>query len=46
VGKIRTDALALADRATAKMTEALVKASGILSPEQRRKLTERWKKCM
>jgi Spy/CpxP family protein refolding chaperone len=46
VAKIRSDALALADRASAKMTEALVKASGILSPGQRRKLTERWRKCM
>ncbi len=46
VARIREDALALADRASGKMTEALVKASAILSPEQRRKLAERWKKCM
>jgi len=46
VAKIRADALALADRATRKITEAIVKASDILSPEQRRKLAERWKKCL
>ena len=46
VEKIRADALALADKATAKMAEAIVKASDILSPAQRRQLTDRWKKCM
>ncbi len=46
VGKIREDAVALADRASRKITEAIVKASDVLTPEQRRKLTERWKKCM
>lgn len=46
VEKIRVDGLALADKATAKMAEAIVKASDILSPAQRRKLTDRWKKCM
>ncbi len=46
VAKIREDALALADRASKKMTEALVKASAVLAPEQRRKLAERWRRCM
>jgi len=46
VAKIRADLLALADRASAKFTESIVKASEILTPEQRRKLAERWKKCM
>jgi len=46
VAKIREDALALADRASKKMTEAMVKASEVLSPGQRRKLAEHWKKCM
>lgn len=46
VAKIREDALALADRASKKVTEAMVRASAVLSPEQRRKLLERWKKCM
>jgi Spy/CpxP family protein refolding chaperone len=46
VARIRADALALADRATGKMAEAIVKASDILTPGQRRKLAERWKKCM
>ncbi len=46
VAKIREDAVALADRASKKVTEALVKASEILTPEQRRRLAERWKKCM
>jgi Spy/CpxP family protein refolding chaperone len=46
VARIRADALALADRATGKMAEAIIKASDILTPGQRRKLTERWKKCM
>jgi Spy/CpxP family protein refolding chaperone len=43
---IRADALALADRASRKMTETIVKTSDILTPEQRRKISERWKKCM
>ena len=46
VAKIRADALALADRATGKISEAIVKASDVLTPAQRRKLAERWKKCM
>ncbi len=46
VAKIREDALALADRASRKVTDALVKASAVLSPEQRRMLAERWKRCM
>ncbi len=46
VAKIREDALALADRASKKMTEAMVKASEVLTPAQRRKLAERWRKCM
>ncbi|MBI5420330.1 MAG: periplasmic heavy metal sensor [Deltaproteobacteria bacterium] len=46
VAKIRADALALADRASRTMTEAIIKASDVLTPEQRRKLAERWKKCM
>ena len=46
VARIRADALALADRATGKMAEAIVKASDILTPGQRRKLAERWKKCI
>lgn len=46
VAKIRADALALADRATGKITEAIVKAADVLTPAQRRKLAERWKKCM
>ncbi len=46
IAKIREDALALADRASKKVTESMVKASEVLSPEQRRKLAERWKKCM
>ncbi len=45
VAKIREDALALADRASKKVTESLVKASEVLSPAQRRKLAERWRKC-
>jgi len=44
--KIREDAIALADRASKKLNEAIVNASGVLTPEQRRKLVERWKKCM
>ncbi len=46
VAKIRVDALALADRASRKVTDALVKASAVLSPDQRRMLAERWKKCL
>ncbi len=46
VAKIREDALALADRASKTVTEALVKASAVLTPAQRRKLAERWRKCM
>jgi hypothetical protein len=46
VARIRADALALADRATGKMAEAIVKVSDILTPGQRRKLAERWNKCM
>ncbi len=46
VAKIREDAVALADRASKRVTEAMVRASAVLSPEQRRKLLERWKKCM
>jgi Spy/CpxP family protein refolding chaperone len=46
VARIRADALALAERASRKLTESIVKASEVLTPEQRRKLTERWKKCM
>ncbi len=46
VAKIREDALALADRASRKITEAMVKASDVLTPAQRRKLVERWRKCM
>jgi Spy/CpxP family protein refolding chaperone len=46
VAKIREDAVALADKASRTMTEAIVKASAVLTPEQRRKLAERWKKCM
>ncbi len=46
VARIRADALALADRASRTVTDALVKASAVLSPEQRRKLAERWKQCM
>jgi Spy/CpxP family protein refolding chaperone len=45
VERIRADTLALADRATGKMTEAIVKVSDILTPEQRRKLADRWNKC-
>ncbi len=45
VAKIREDALALADHASRKVTDAIVKASAVLSPEQRRKLAERWNKC-
>jgi len=44
--KIREDALALADRASAKLNEAIVNASEVLTPEQRRKLVQRWKECM
>ncbi len=44
--KIREDGLALADRASAKLNEAVVKAGEVLTPEQRRKLVQRWKKCM
>jgi Spy/CpxP family protein refolding chaperone len=46
VARIRTDLLALADKASRKFTESIVKASEILTPEQRRKLAEKWKKCM
>jgi Spy/CpxP family protein refolding chaperone len=46
VARIRADMLALADRASGKFTESIVKASDVLTPEQRRKLAERWKKCM
>lgn len=46
VARIRSDALALADRASRKFTESIVKASEVLTPVQRRKLAERWKKCM
>lgn len=46
VARIRADLLALAERASRKLTESIVKASEVLTPEQRRKLTERWKKCM
>lgn len=46
ISKIRADALALADRASRKFTDSIVRASEILTPEQRRKLAERWKKCM
>ena len=46
IAKIREDALALADRASRKISDAIVKASDVLTPEQRRKLAERWKKCM
>ncbi len=46
VANIREDALALADRASKKITDSMVKASEILTPEQRRKFAERWKKCM
>lgn len=46
VAKIRADVLALADRASRKMTESILKASDVLTAEQRRKLAERWKKCM
>jgi periplasmic protein CpxP/Spy len=44
VAKIRADALALADRATRELAEAIVEASRVLTPEQRRTLAERWKK--
>lgn len=44
--KIREDGLALADRASRKLNEAIVKTAEVLTPEQRRKLLERWKKCM
>jgi Spy/CpxP family protein refolding chaperone len=46
VARVRADLLALADRASRKFTESIVKASEVLTPEQRRKLAERWKKCM
>ncbi len=46
VARIREDAIALADRASKKVAEAIVKASEALTPEQRRKLAEHWKKCM
>ena len=45
VARIRTDAMALADRTSAAVTGAIVKASAILSPEQRGKLASRWRKC-
>jgi periplasmic protein CpxP/Spy len=44
VARIRADALALADRATREMAEAIVEASDVLTPEQRRTLAEQWKK--
>ena len=46
VAKIREDAVALADRASRKITDSIVKASDVLTPAQRRKLGERWRKCM
>ncbi len=46
VAKIRQDALDLADRASRTLTDAMVKASAILSPGQRRKLAERWHRCL
>jgi Spy/CpxP family protein refolding chaperone len=46
VARIRADLLALADKASRKFTESIVKASEVLTPEQRRKLAEKWKKCM
>jgi len=46
VATIRDDALALADRASKRITESMVKASEVLSPGQRRKLLEHWKRCM
>ncbi len=45
ISKIRTDALALADKASARFTESLVKAAEVLTPEQRGKLASHWKKC-
>jgi Spy/CpxP family protein refolding chaperone len=44
VAKIRAEALALTDRATGELAEAIIRASEVLTPEQRRKLAERWKK--
>ncbi len=45
LAKIREDGLALAGRASAKFMDSLARASEILTPAQRRKLAEHWKKC-
>lgn len=42
VEAVRKDQIATADAATQRITKALTEAAAVLTPEQRRKLTQRW----
>jgi periplasmic protein CpxP/Spy len=44
IEELRTRALDLFDRATARASEGLVASVEVLTPEQRRKLTSKWEK--